>query len=94
MMRRLTDVCRGRPRSRTEVVVDQAEIFFSVVPHKVVSPNDFTNLAEVEQRLSERYNATATPLRWKFTRDDLHDLLTRISQHEQQEATVELPPAA
>jgi hypothetical protein len=77
--------------------LNQVEIYFSVVQRKVVSPNDFTDLAEVEQRLTDfekRYNATATPFRWMFTRDDLHDLLTRISQHEQQEVTVEIPAAA
>jgi len=42
----------------------------------------------------KRYNATATPFRWKFTRRDLHDLPARISQHEQQEAVIELPCAA
>jgi transposase len=77
--------------------LNQVEIFFSVVQRKVVSPNDFTNLAEVEQRLTDfeqRYNATAKPFRWKFTRDDLHDLLTRIDQHEQQETVTELMTAA
>jgi hypothetical protein len=62
-----------------------------------VSPNDFTDLAEVEQRLADfesRYNQTARPFQWRFTRDDLHDLLTRIGQHEQQEAVIELPSAA
>jgi transposase len=76
--------------------LNQVEIYFSVVQRKVVSPNDFTDLHEVEQRLTDfekRYNATATPFRWKFTRHDLHDLLARISQHEQQETT-ELPTAA
>jgi hypothetical protein len=77
--------------------LNQIEIYFSVVQRKVVSPNDFTDLAEVEQRLAgfeQRYNATARPFRWKFTRDDLHDLLTRIDQHEQQEVVIELPSAA
>jgi transposase len=77
--------------------LNQVEIFFSVVQRKVVSPNDFTDLAEVEQRLAEfekRYNATARPFQWKFTRDDLRDLLTRIDQHEQQDAVIELPSAA
>ena len=77
--------------------LNQVEIYFSVVQRKVVSPNDFTDLHEVEQRLTDfekRYNATATPFRWTFTRDDLHDLLARISQHEQQDATVDLPTAA
>jgi hypothetical protein len=73
------------------------EIYFSVVQRKVVSPNDFTDLTEIKQRLTDfekRYNATATPFHWQFTRHDLHDLLTRISQHEQQETTTETPTAA
>jgi len=77
--------------------LNQAEIYFSVVQRKVVSPNDFTNLDEVEQRLAafeQRYNATAKPFQWKFTRADLHDLLDRINQHEQQQTTPELPSAA
>jgi transposase len=77
--------------------LNQIEVFFSVVQRKVVSPNDFTDLAEVEQRLvdfEKRYNRTARPFRWKFTRDDLRDLLTRIDQHEQQEAVIKLLSAA
>ncbi len=77
--------------------LNQVEIFFSVVQRKVVSPNDFTNLDEVKQRLADfeqRYNATATPFQWKFTRRDLRDLLTRISDHERQDIPTELPHAA
>jgi transposase len=77
--------------------LNQVEVFFSVVQRKVVSPNDFTDLAEVEQRLADfekRYNQTARPFRWKFTRDDLRDLLVRIDQHEQQQAVPALPAAA
>ena len=78
--------------------LNQIEVYFSVVQRKVVSPNDFTNLAEIEQRLvdfEKRYNQTARPFRWKFTRDDLHDLLARIDQHEQQQDTlIKLPSAA
>ncbi|MGW3967687.1 IS630 family transposase [Amycolatopsis sp. NPDC005003] len=77
--------------------LNQVEIYFSVVQRKVVSPNDFTDLDEVKQRLAEfekRYNATAEPFRWKFTRRDLRDLLTRISDHEHQDITTELPHAA
>jgi hypothetical protein len=77
--------------------LNQAEIYFSVVQRKVVSPNDFTNLDDVEQRLAafeKRYNATAKPFQWKFTRADLHDLLDRIDQHEQQHDATDLPAAA
>lgn len=64
---------------------DQAEIYFSVVQRKVVTPNDFTDLAQIEQRLAEfetRYNATAQPFAWKFTRTDLDALLRRFAEHE------------
>lgn len=77
--------------------LNQVEIYFSVVQRKVVSPNDFTDLTEVEHRLAEfenRYNTTATPFNWKFTRNDLHDLLDRINQHEQHDSTTQLPTAA
>jgi hypothetical protein len=68
--------------------LNQVEIYFSVVQRKVVSPNDFTDLTEVEQRLADfegRYNATAKPFDWKFTHNDLQDLLARIDRHEQQD---------
>jgi transposase len=77
--------------------LNQIEIYFSVVQRKVVSPNDFTDVAEVEQRLAEfeqRYNATARPFRWRFTREDLAALLARISEHEQQDPMTDLPTAA
>jgi transposase len=77
--------------------LNQVEIYFSVLQRKVVSPNDFTDLAEIEHRLIEfekRYNATATPFDWKFNRHDLHDLLDRINQHEQQQPITEQHAAA
>jgi hypothetical protein len=65
--------------------LNQAEIIFSVVQRKVLSPNDFTDLTDVEQRLAafeKRYNVTARPFKWKFTAADLDKLLDRIDQHE------------
>jgi transposase len=65
--------------------LDQAEIYFSVVQRKVVSPNDFTDLGQIRDRLTAfeaRYNAIARPFNWKFTRADLDDLLHRIDAHE------------
>ncbi len=62
-------VLRGLRRGNAPELPDQ--IYFSVIERKVVSPNDFTNLDQVEQRLAhfeQRYNATARPFRWKFTR--------------------------
>ena len=60
---------------------NQVEIFFSIVQRKVVTPDDFTSLDQVEDRLiafERRYNETARPFRWKFTPADLEDLLARI----------------
>jgi transposase len=65
--------------------LDQIEIYFSVVQRKVVTPNDLTDLDAVARRLldfQDRYNQTATPFSWKFTRNDLDALLDRIATHE------------
>ena len=72
--------------------LNQVEIFFSIVQRKVVSPNDFTSLDQVEDRLTafeRRYNETARPFEWKFTQADLEDLLARIERHEQNEHSQE-----
>ncbi|MEV0374664.1 transposase [Streptomyces sp. NPDC050636] len=64
--------------------LNQVEIYFSVVQRKVVSPNDFTDLAQVGDRLrafEDRYNATAQPFQWKFTTSALDDLLARLDRH-------------
>jgi transposase len=70
--------------------LNQVEIFFSIVQRKVVTPSDFTNLDQVQDRLAafeQRYNATARPFTWKFTPADLEDLMTRIERHDQKERT-------
>jgi transposase len=77
--------------------LNQVEIYFSVTQRKVVSPNDFTNLDQIQQRLADfeqRYNATAHPFQWKFTLTDLDDLLARIDQHQQQTTPNTVPQAA
>jgi hypothetical protein len=65
--------------------LNQIEIYFSVIQRKVVAPNDFTDLAEVEARLlafQRRYEQTAAPFDWHFTRSDLDRLLRRLEEHE------------
>jgi transposase len=65
--------------------LNQVEIYFSVVQRKVLTPNDFGDLAEVERRLlafQRRYQQTATPFDWRFTRADLAGLLNRLDQHQ------------
>ena len=64
--------------------LDQAEIYFSVVQRKALTPNDFTSLDQIRGRLAAfevRYNAIARPFGWRFTRTDLHDLLNRLDAH-------------
>jgi hypothetical protein len=68
--------------------LNQIEIFFSVIQKKVVTPNDFDSLGQLSRTLLgfvDRYNQTARPFSWKFTASDLHDLMDRISRHEQQD---------
>lgn len=58
---------------------------FSIIQRKSSPPNDFADLTQIQDRLAafeQRYNATANPFDWKFTADDLNDLLTRIDQHD------------
>jgi len=65
--------------------LNQVEIYFSVVQRKVVTPNDFHDLAQIEARLlafQQHYEQIATPFEWKFTKTDLNDLLKRIATHE------------
>jgi len=62
--------------------LNQVEIYFSVIQRKVLTPNDFKSLSEVEDRLlsfEHRYEQTAVPFEWKFTRYDLTKLMKRLS---------------
>src|ERR1022692_4330500 len=70
--------------------LNQVEIYFSIVQRKVLTPNDFSSLAELEQRLLAfqiHYERTASPFKWTFTRNDLHALMAKI-------AAKQLAPAA
>jgi transposase len=65
--------------------LNQIEIYFSVIQRKVLTPNDFTDLAEVERRLlafQHRYQRTAVPFDWRYTRADLDRLLRRLDEHQ------------
>jgi hypothetical protein len=65
--------------------LNQVEIYFSIVQRKVVTPNDFPSLRELEDRLlafQRRYEQTATPFQWAFTRGDLVALLAKLKAKE------------
>jgi hypothetical protein len=61
--------------------LNQIELYFSIVQRKVLTPNDFPDLAAVERRLlafEARYNDTAVPFDWRFTRRDLARRLAQL----------------
>ena len=61
--------------------LNQVEIYFSVIQRKVLTPNDFASLAELEERLLRfqlHYEQIARPFQWTFARDDLRRLLVKL----------------
>jgi hypothetical protein len=61
--------------------INQIEIYFSIVPRKVLTPNDFSSLSHLEESLMDfpkRYEQTASPFQWTFTRNDLCLLLAKL----------------
>ena len=61
--------------------LNQIEIYFSIVQRKALTPNDFSCLQAVAERLHnfERYyESIAHPFEWKFTRADLNALIARM----------------
>jgi transposase len=64
--------------------LNQIEIYFSIVQRKVVTPNDFYDLTDVENRLmafQDHYNIAARPFNWRYTKNDLDRLLERLPSH-------------
>ena len=65
--------------------LNQIEIYFSIVQRKVIKPANFADLTVLEQRLLDfeaRYNATAKPFDWRYTKADLNAYLERLAAHE------------
>jgi hypothetical protein len=65
--------------------LNQIEIVFSVIQRKLLTPNDFTSLQDVVDRLDtfeHHYNQIATPFEWNFTRRNLAALIARVADHE------------
>ena len=70
--------------------LNQVEIYFSIVQRKVLRPNDFDSLAQLEAALlafQDRYENAAAPFQWTFTRENLITLMNRLN-------TKALAPAA
>jgi transposase-like protein/transposase len=63
--------------------LNQIEIIFSIIQRKVLTPNDLTDLDQLAARLlafEARFNATAQPFDWHFTRAELAALLGRLEE--------------
>jgi hypothetical protein len=61
--------------------LNQIEIYFSVLQRKALTPNDFGSLDELQERLlcfQHEYEQISKPFEWKFTRNDLNILLSKI----------------
>jgi hypothetical protein len=72
--------------------LNQIEIYFSIVQRKALTPNDFSSLADVEDRLlrfQQYYETIAKPFEWKFNRADLDGLMKKMDA-----APTTLRPAA
>jgi len=58
------------------------EIYFSIVQRKVLTPNDFCSLESAADRIlqfQERYEQIAEPFEWKFTKQDLARLISKLA---------------
>jgi DDE superfamily endonuclease len=65
--------------------LNQVESYFSIIPRKVLTPNDFANLEAIQLRLAlyeELSNQRPTPFQWKFDRTALVTLLAKIKAHQ------------
>ena len=64
--------------------LNQIEVYFSIVQRKLLTPNDFANLAALRDQLmrfQQRYQQSAKPFEWTFTRSDLDVLLEKLKQN-------------
>ena len=62
--------------------LNQIEIYFSIVQRKVLTPNDFASLGQLQQRLlrfQNHYQQAASPFQWTFTRNDLAKLRAKLA---------------
>jgi hypothetical protein len=64
--------------------LNQIEVYFSIVQRKLLTPSDFADLIALKRGLiafQRRYQRSARPFKWTFTRRDLHVLLVKLKSH-------------
>lgn len=58
--------------------LDQLEIWFSILQRKLLQPNHFVNVQDLEQAIADflmYYNQQAKPIKWTYTVEQLEDKL-------------------
>src|SRR5258708_5977528 len=61
--------------------LNQIEIYFSILQRKALTPNNFSSLQALEERIigfQNYYESIAQPFEWKYTRRDLNQMLARM----------------
>jgi hypothetical protein len=74
--------------------LNQVEIYFSIIQRKVLTPNDFADLAAIRLRLAlyeDLSNQSPTPFQWKFDRTQLTALLAKIEARQMARAEAQCP---
>ena len=69
--------------------LNQVEIYFSVLQRKVLTPNDFENLVDLENRIlgfQKLYETIAKPFDWKFTREDMKKVMAKFNDEQKMAA--------
>lgn len=62
--------------------LNQVEIYFSILQRKVLTPNDFNSLKDLERTIlafQDRFSKLGQPFKWKFTRDNLRRYLAKLA---------------
>lgn len=65
--------------------LNQVEIYFSLPQRKGITGGDFRDLDQLAGRVlafQDRYNTSAEPSDWTYTRTDLNNYLHRLNKHE------------
>ena len=62
--------------------LNQIEIYFSILQRKVLTPNYFHSVDELASTIiafQRRYEQTAKPFEWKFTKQDLSKIMNKLT---------------
>lgn len=62
--------------------LNQIEIYFSILQRKVLTPNYFHSVDELASTIiafQKRYEQTAKPFEWKFTKQDLSKIMNKLT---------------